>query len=76
MTLIPMSKPRKVLKMLKNGKYANMPKRYHLMQKIINNVEVSNFKCMVCSFILISIKLSIKRALVEASRTNLTFHVI
>ena len=57
MTLIPMSKPRKVLKMLKNGKYANMPKRYHLMQKITNNVEVSNFKCMAWLTIGICIKL-------------------
>ena len=57
MTLKPISKPRKVPKMLKNGKYANMPKRYHLMQKITNNVEVSNFRCMVWLTIGICIKL-------------------
>ena len=64
---------RRVPKMLKFRKYANLPKRYHLMQKMANTVEVSNFRGMVYLFSWISIELSIKWALVEASRTKLTF---
>ena len=63
----------RVPNMLKYGKYVNMPKRYHLMQKMANTVEVSNFRCIVYLFWWISIKLSIKWALVEVSRVKLTF---
>ena len=64
---------RRVPKMLKFGKYANLPKRYHLMQIMANTVEVSNFRGMVYLFSWISIKLSFKWVLDEPSRTKLTF---
>jgi len=59
--------------MLKLGKYANTPKGYHLMQKMTNTVQESNIKYIVYLFSWISIKLSLKWALVEPSRTKLTF---
>ena len=44
-------KSKKSLKIEKKyGKYANMPKKYHLMQKITNTVEVSNIRSMVYLF--------------------------
>ena len=64
---------RRVPKMLKFGKYANLPKRYHLMQIMANTVEESNFRGMVYLFSWISIKLSLKWVLDEPSRTKLTF---
>ena len=70
-------KSKKSLKIEKKyGKYANMPKKYHLMQKITNTMEVSNIRSMVYLFRWIKIKLSMKWAPVEASRTKLTFHII
>ena len=41
---------RRVPKMLKFRKYANLPKRYHLMQIMANTVEVINFRGMVYLF--------------------------
>ena len=64
---------RRVSKKLKYRKYANIPKRYRLMQKIANTVQVSNFRYIVYLFSGISIKLSLKWALVEPSWKKLTF---
>ena len=59
--------------MLKYGKYANIPKRYHLMQKMANTVQVSNVRYIFYLFSGISIKLSLKGALNESSATKLIF---
>ena len=37
-------------KRLKFEKYANLPKRYHLMQIMADTVEVNNFRGMVYLF--------------------------
>ena len=50
-----------------------MPKNNHLMQKMVNTIEVSSFRCIVYLFSWISIKLSIKWALAKAFRTKLSF---
>ena len=50
-----------------------MPKNNYLMQKMVNAIEVSSYRCIVYLFSWISIKLSIKWALAKAFRTKLSF---
>ena len=63
----------RVSMMLKYGKYANMPKRDYLIQKMANVVEASNSRYIVYLFSWINIKLSLKWVIDEPSRTKLTF---